>query len=300
MQPTQKAARLKRDVVTYGNSRVQPVKKEHFVALFDVLGFKSLLDDLKLDGMLKKYEQLIDIVDSKNTEQDGYENGNFHGAFWIASKKDLKGYPPAVVINEIRGAYASDSIMVWGNNYLLGIPVRFGKEFISPPVFCDPFLDVCNEIMCRAIEIGLPLRGGISSGMSVMDKTRGIYLGKPIVDAAIIEGQHNFIGTSFHDDFSGLCRGDKYFINYKQHFKKEKKFVSLNWVRHWQETRNNDLGNAICLLDKDNNFSHYYKNTIEFSDFCNKSKSEAEEISNQIIFPGIHAKQLGLPIREIK
>ncbi|HIP11584.1 MAG TPA: hypothetical protein EYG73_02585 [Arcobacter sp.] len=284
---------------------MQPVKKEHFVALFDVLGFKSRLDDLKLEGMLEKYEKLINIVDSKNTEQDGYEDGEFHGAFFIMSKRELKGYPPALVINEIRGAYASDSIVVWGNSYLLGTPVRLGAKFISPPVFCDPFLDVCNEIMCHAIEIGLPLRGGISSGMSVMDKVRSIYLGQPIVDAAIIEGKHNFIGASFDDNFSGLSRSDKYFINFKKHLKKDKngkeqKLVSLDWVRHWQQTRDNDLHKIISSLNTDSNFSHYYENTVDLIKSSAKRELKMEEISNQIIFPGIHFKQLWLPVREIK
>ena len=171
-------------------NEVSRAENEYFVALFDVLGFESQFANLQLKDMLKKYEELISIVNRKNEEHERYKKGKSHGAFWLKMEDEDSMHP--IVIHEIGGAYASDSIIVWANRRLLGMPIRVDTEkegitLQSPNVFADSFLEVCSEIMCHAIEIGLPLRGGISTGNAILEQANGIYLGQPIIDAARIE-----------------------------------------------------------------------------------------------------------------
>lgn len=279
-------------------------ENEYFVALFDVLGFESQFKSLQLADMLKKYEELISIVNLKNEEHKKYKEGKFHGAFWL-KMEDEDGVQP-IVIHEIGGTYASDSIIVWANRRLLGVPIRVDTEqdeitLQSPNVFADSFLEVCSEIMCHAVEIGLPLRGGISTGNAVLEQNNSIYLGQPIIDAARIERKHNFIGTSFHANYDGQSKQRRYAIEYGKHLKEDSGHLLsgmvIDWPRHWRETRSTSAIDAVNKLNVDKNFSHYYENTVEFIRHSNNNQEQLIASDPNIIFPGIHAKQLGLPVR---
>lgn len=279
-------------------------KGEYFVALFDVLGFESQLARLKLEGMLQKYEELITIVNAKNDEHSRYRKGNFHGAFWLKIEGEDGVHP--IVLHEIAGAYASDSIIVWANRRLLGIPARIvteseGMTFQSPYVYSDPFLDVCSEIMCHAIEIGLPLRGGISTGAAVLERDSNIYLGEPIIDAARIEHKHNFIGVSFHKNYDALAKFEKYSLAYNKDFKDDPKGLLsgnvLDWPRYWRSTRGSDIARAIERIDNADHYSQYYKNTLRFVQYSIDNEKPLLPADVNMVFPNIQASELGLPMR---
>ncbi|MGH8556125.1 MAG: hypothetical protein ACRESZ_01425 [Methylococcales bacterium] len=56
------------------------------VYLFDVLGFESRFNALRLDGMLDKYVQLVQTVDKRNDETElWFGKMNFsEGAYWTS------------------------------------------------------------------------------------------------------------------------------------------------------------------------------------------------------------------------
>jgi hypothetical protein len=247
-----------------------------FICLLDVLGFESRFNELGLPGMLEKYVQLIQIVNSRNEwTEKWFGPFNFsEGAYWTAEGD-------AFISARLYGAYASDSIILFAhadfpqNRYpeiLRLSPEERDRRANDPAqgwmhhtVPCDNFLDLCNEVICHSIEIGLPLRGGISMGEAVLHLDHGIYLGKPLIDAARLEKPQQCIGASFTSSFLEQLVPERYKLDHIAHFKKEPPShfggAILDWPRHWRNTRKVLLLDAIDALDTDVGFSEYYSKT---------------------------------------
>ncbi len=225
------------------NFQPTPIVKteEYFIAFFDILGFEARLESLGLDKIIEKYQQLINIIDRNNFKQKELKSGKYHGSFWTSEGIPLISY-------EIKGAYASDSILIWAN--------RKQEENFIPS---DNFLNVCNELICSSIEIGLPLRGAISMGKLCIDEKKGVYLGKALVDIARLEKQQHIIGATPCKDFQHQPIQNKYFLPYKSHLKKleydnmELSFGAiLDWPRHWRETRKSSVLDYMLSLNTNN------------------------------------------------
>lgn len=245
---------------------------EYFVGLFDILGFENRLNDLGLSEMLEKYESIIDVVNSNNVKHDKIKAMKLHGAFWTAEGGVHISY-------EIRAAYASDSILVWAKRTLGGAGMIKDGILCHPLVPCDDFLYVCNELICRSLEIGLPLRGAVSMGEAYINEARNIYLGIPLVDIARLEKRQVFIGASPCDSFRNQPILPPFLLPYKSHLKplknKEKDLTFgavLDWPRHWRETRKTDVAEIVRQLNTDSNFSPYYENTLKLIEFSNSNQ----------------------------
>ncbi len=124
-------------------------KKEHIVVLLDVLGFENLFYKIGLEAIESKYKELIEVA-----EQHNYE---------FAITIGPGGHPMAGNPG-IKSAYFSDSLIFW-------CPYD--------PFRMEILFDSLREILCRSIEIGLPLRGSISVGQVKIDKDKGIYCKLP-------------------------------------------------------------------------------------------------------------------------
>lgn len=175
----------------------------YFVALFDILGFEHRLARIGLDEMLSRYEALTDAVNYRKEQvQRVFGDIGMREAPYWTSDGDV------FLVTKTHGAYASDSVLLWANRTwpqaqsasaediesLAGNPADGWKY---QPIPCDNFLDVCNDLMCRGLEVGLPLRGAIAIGDAALIPDRGIFLGQPIVEAARLESGQRLIGTSF-------------------------------------------------------------------------------------------------------
>lgn len=261
----------------------------YFVALFDVLGFEQRLKKLGLPGMLARYEALIEVVNfRKKHVQHVFHTLSFsEGAYWT-SEGDL------FLFTETHGTYASDSILLWGNRTWPDARDLSDEELqhnaADPahgwkyhPVPCDNFLDVCNELMCRAVEIGLPLRGAIAIGDAVLDQERGIFLGKPIVDAARLENGQRLIGTSFCSTSSDLIVPPRFSIDLKRHIKDSHLELTtgamLDWPRHWRRTRRASLYDGVSALNTDPQYAQYYENTFDLID---ASQAVADQFEDRL------------------
>lgn len=262
----------------------------YIVALFDVLGFEERLKSFGLSGMLARYEALIDVVNyRKRHMQHVFGTLGFSEAPYWTADRDV------FIFSETYGAYASDSILLWANRTWpeareAGDEVfQAGANNLADgwkyhPIPCDNFLEVCNDLMCRGLEVGLPLRGAIAIGDAVLDQERSIFLGQPIVEAARLEGGQKLIGGSFCVSTVGQMVPPRFALQFDSHIKDTHRSLwgcsMLDWPRHWRRTRKTDLTEVVAALDTNPNYSAYYENTLEliaFSEtFANKYESPEE------------------------
>ena len=269
-----------------GNDLSSPHLFNRYVVCFlDVLGFKSRFDELKLGGMLEKYVDLINTVNAENFRNESvFSKMEFdESAYWTSSGD-------VFIFSQIFGSYASDSIVVFAyadfpeNRYPLALNLNpeererlaqdegWGWKYHTIP--CDHFLNTCNELICRSIEIGLPLRGAISLGEAVLHIDRGIYLGKPLIDTSGLECEQLCIGTSFAQPFLTQVVPKRYALPFDTHFKGEIPPIfsgfMLDWPRHWRNTRSQNPIEALKALDRNSRFKKFYDKSIEIVEASNK------------------------------
>lgn len=245
----------------------------YFVALFDVLGFEERLRSFGLSGMLARYEALIDVVDYRKQHlQHVFGTLGFSEAPYWTAEGDVH------IFSETYGAYASDSILLWANRTWPEARDASDEVFLTSadnpadgwqfhPVPCDNFLEVCNDLMCRGIEIGLPLRGAVAIGDAVLDQARGIFLGQPIVEAARLEGGQRLIGASFCRSTANQVIPPRFALQFDRHIKDSHRSLwdgsMLDWPRQWRRTRKANLNQAVAALNTDPKYFAYYENTLE-------------------------------------
>ncbi|MFM0046277.1 hypothetical protein [Paraburkholderia sediminicola] len=247
------------------------------LCFFDVLGFETRFSDLGLGGMLQKYVALIDLVDAKNEHMGRVfgEMGFSESAYWLSDGD-------AFVFSRLHGAYASDSLLVWTHTdfpearhptALDLTPAERERRASEPahgwqyhPIPCDNLLDVCNEMICHSLEIGLPLRGALALGEAVLHKERCVYLGQPLIDAARMEHSQRIIGASFTRSFMNQIVPPRYLVPFDKHLKDARDGLFqgsvLDWPRHWRATRKTDLREIIRSLNTLAAAAAYYDNTL--------------------------------------
>jgi hypothetical protein len=203
---------------------LEPEERPYLFALFDVLGFEAMHADMGTTRLYSIYKELIDRVSSKQSFST-FQTFNEPEVAWT-----VIGNMP------LRHHYFSDTIIVW-------TPLL--PEFISP--FCAR----CADIICESILIGLPLRGAISNGSAILNKNKGVFLGSPIIEAARVESQQDWIGVSFCPSatdpyFQLSLHPDLLIQNYTEHFKSVNTFnkyvslMTLDWPKRGRERKLDD------------------------------------------------------------
>lgn len=282
----------------------------YLVALFDILGFEQLLASVGLKEMLARYEALIEVVNYRKEQiRRVFGDMGFSEAPYWTAERDVS------IFNEVHGAYASDSILLWTNrtwpeardstietcNALAKNP---SNGWAYQPIPCDNFLDVCNDLVCRGLEVGLPLRGAISIGDAIFDGNRNIFLGQPIVEAARLESGQRLIGASFCKSAMAQTIPKRFSLNLTHHIKDgyEKNFggISLDWPRHWRKTRVMEVANIINAMNTDERYSLYYRNTLDLVEhsqgFASKFES-LEETSIRTVYEAFSWSNKALSIK---
>lgn len=216
--------------------------RDHLICLLDVLGFENLLHEHGLDGIESKYRELVATVAHQNIGLTILQGPHGH---------------PMVGSPNIQSAYFSDSIIIWCKYDIFRMEVMF---------------NCMKEIVCRSIEIGLPLRGSVGVGQATVEREQSIFLGQPIISAARAEAIQKSIGITLSKDFDRepYCQGFKAdcVLQYDRHLKEDWKGrvipLVVDFPRHWRLKRKHSLVDAIKALDKDERYSEYYQNTLEF------------------------------------
>ena len=272
-----------------GISAMNPViARPYAVGIFDVLGFKRKFEKLGLEEITSRYRALIDIVvkrDEHLAEMKTFFPDLKEGPYWCAGGE-------IVPMTKVYAAYASDTFLVWANYTWTDLHERTEDEleklskdsnhdWLFQPIPCDAFLETCSELMCRSLQVGLPLRGALAVGDAILDKERSIFLGQPIIDANLLEHGQKFIGVGMCSSFVSQTIPKRFALSFSQQMKKSSACKAtgliLDWPRHWRNTRPFDLKKIVESMNTDNAFSDYYGSTLSSID---KSEKAAEDVES--------------------
>jgi len=208
---------------------------------------------LGIDGVLATYEKLAAFVDQQTgsmvIRSVPVGDGTFRAAAgWLVVEK----------------VYFSDTFLLWADHDAFRLPA---------------FMQMCIDLFCYSLEIGIPLRGGIGVGEAYMDKTKNIFLGPAFIDAAEAEAAQCWLGISCgrsfnQKQFTGPF-DPRLMLAYAKQQKPENKYklpgLVLDWPRCWRETRKNDPTNILNAMNTDNAFPDMYTCSNEFVEFSLKS-----------------------------
>ncbi len=134
-----------------------------FFGMFDILGYRSLIENNDLDRLIEIFDQFIKDLDQKGVTLNGQD------------KSQITALVPTKTF------VFSDTI------------IFYQARFASMPDFGPSFLTQVCVLLRLAFERGIPLRGAISFGdFFVHEKS---FLGKPIVEAYEAEHKQEWSGV---------------------------------------------------------------------------------------------------------
>ena len=142
---------------------------ERLVLYADIMGFKSRVMD-------NSHETLRDDI------------SRFRSAWESRMKPFLKA-------DHLRYVQFSDSILIVVN----GVDEKM-FNLISKAAFC---------LMHTAISNRFPIKGVISQGTFTYDKTRELYFGRPLVDAALLHDEIRYYGIVVHNSAEATIKAKK-------------------------------------------------------------------------------------------
>lgn len=218
---------------------------ELVVALFDVLGFEDRIGRFSLEEIHGQYKDLLSIASTKGS----------HAFFDTRPVGDGTSVPFFGYV-DIEQDYFSDTILLW---------TRFSPATLSP------FLHVCCSFMCEALQAELPLRGALTLGTAIMDKSARTYLGPPLVEAARAEKAQHWIGLSFGRSFTS--RKDVPFrADLVRPYSKHRKpgygdvvaELVVDWPRAWRKEHKTSAVSILERLSLRGRVPEYYRCTMDF------------------------------------
>lgn len=226
-----------------------------FVALFDILGFSKLVEKVGSIGVIEVYQKLINLA----ILSKGYKS---YERIKIAPNKYVMG----TVYVPIKHAYFSDTIILWTkieteNFYAL-----------------SPFVTKCADLICEALNLGIPLRGSLSCGIGIMHKATNTYIGSPLSEANELEKSQKWIGASLGDSFHRRelleVLNEKTIVPaFCNHLKYDLAdaipYLTVDWITRWKSKQYPDLKKILTkmMVSAPDRNKEYYQNTIDFINF---------------------------------
>jgi len=219
------------------------------LAFLDVLGFGSMYQRLGHQGTLTLYKALLSFIDSQEGGLDAVPVPDGHVAVgWFLPEH----------------AYFSDTVLFWTHYD----PIRLFR-----------MTELAAEAVCKALEIGLPLRGAISIGEGTFNSGRRIFMGAALNEAARTEKTQVWLGVSFGPSILTAEFGRDLYLHtvlpFKSHAKSEAEQavpgLVVDWPRRWRETRQTDPREAIRRLDVKREAAEYYATTLRFVTFSEEN-----------------------------
>jgi|GEM_PF-1648364 len=199
------------------------------VAFLDILGFKNMIENLSIDEIALKYETMIKLISSFET--------NF------SKEKSVFEYKPLC-----KRFIFSDSIILIANDD-------------TTDSFID-FVGYARRILQFSIANQMPIRGAISYGDIYINEKINVFLGKALTDAYELEGKQEWIGIilneSIEERYSELFTNreksiifDEILYKYNVPFK-DGSFNSYR-VINWRVNYIVKNGTKSLLINKENN-----------------------------------------------
>ncbi len=146
---------------------------ERFVAFFDIMGFKNLVNSEKHENVLKVMEELSDfvksVIDSKHFDEDD---------------------------SMIKTSIFSDSILIVSNNN----SINCAANLMTHSAF----------LIEKATEMGIPLKGSIAYGKFTADFEKSLFIGQPLIDAFLLQEELFVYSMVIHHTFETYLTGQEY------------------------------------------------------------------------------------------
>lgn len=140
---------------------------KRYVASLDVLGFKQRLAAKGLSGLFDEYKALQTWTRGPGTKF------TVHGTLFGETVGVTKQAPYLFV---------SDGILLW----------------CDEDGDADSFIRICTSLLGDSVRRGLPMRGAIAFGETIIDPPSSTYLGQPLVDAYLTEQSQEWVGAAIH------------------------------------------------------------------------------------------------------
>lgn len=193
------------------------------VCFLDILGFSDKISkEGGLEEIKAKYLKLTEIINSINEKYKDILSTGFGENSYATIDNNVGVFYKTNIL------YGSDSIVIWADRTWEPAKkieskekVHFATPWIGFPKPCDPFIDICNEIICASIELDLPLRGALSSGNAHFDFDKYIFIGKPIVESVQLEKIQDIIGATFCKSFEEQIIPKRFYLPFDNYLKKE-------------------------------------------------------------------------------
>lgn len=139
------------------------VPRPIFVGVFDVLGFKGLIESMPLPRLLDNYRRLV-------------EQKRWAAQIPVLGPRGARQWRIGTTI-------FSDTILMWCDDNRTAL---------------DTFLAAAGVLVAAAIDAKWPLRGGIAYGEAVLSTRDRVFVGRAIVDAYLMEQSQQWVGAAFH------------------------------------------------------------------------------------------------------
>jgi hypothetical protein len=224
------------------------IKMPWMLGLFDVLGFSNRIATDGVEKVFETYRSLIERVLKKQAL-------GCIGSMRFP-KESLR--VPTLFSVEVRYTYFSDTILLW-------LPLH--------PMFAGPFLQRCADLVCEALQMGIPIRGTISLGEGFLHKQSGTYLGPMVVEAHRFEAAQNWIGVALAPSATwpqfiaevSPTQIIEYEVPVKQGSESLRSPIALDWPRRWRDTETISLQQRLQELTPDGQHSTYYSHALAFA-----------------------------------
>lgn len=239
-------------------------EKQILIAFFDILGTSQLLNTGEFQKVYDYYSDMIKLCNDSHTpitvcnplfgKRELFSNLN-------GVMADLADFDtPYHIINyDLSHAFFSDTFLLWIEM----------DSFLSPLI--GGFLEKCSIVFCEALKRGIPLRGTISVGTSIMDEENHIFLGRPLAEAAKAEPHQKWLGIAIGKSIVDLIEqfhpmDMEYLLPFSNHLKYDSdpllsNFV-LDWFTYWKKNEDTDVQEIIDTMNTEIAFDNYYKNTL--------------------------------------
>jgi hypothetical protein len=180
------------------------ITNNRFVAFFDIMGFKNLVQFNNHDQIIKLMGEISSVVKNFDSSTFGDESDC-----------------------TIRTTIFSDSIIIISNNDSINSAANI--------IFHAAFL------MRKSVELGIPIKGSIAHGKFTADFDKSLFFGQPLIDAYLLEEELFLYSIVLHHSFESFLIQKKYngkifrendrWFKYLTPFKNGKsKHYHVNWL----------------------------------------------------------------------
>lgn len=253
--------------------------RPYLLAVFDVLGFSGWLERAGLESVTAVYKRLV----SETVTKDSIRS-------YSVVRDDSTRVEAGVGKVSIGHGHFSDSILLW---------VPLVQHFIAP------FIARCADLVCEALQIGVPLRGALAVGRAALHTRSSTFVGSPIVEAAKLEQAQDWMGVCLAPSMLApdvTCEFDPtlilpYPVPFKKGWDRVASGFALDWPRRFKSRFGKAPTEALRALDSSPAHHKYYDNAIKFAEFSSKALVRTESFDgvnlDALIGAIVHSRKSG-------